>query len=500
MLAQRLVRKLCPHCKRVGRARPLAPGRLRATARTTGYKGRTGVYELMVADDKVRALIHNRAAESQLFVAAEAAGLRSMREDGERLVDEGITSPEEVMRVTRDDEPQRTASLPSRLGAGRLTCPPTFEALDAAGKASSGLLEADNAKAARSQLRAQALVPLAVTPVAGRQRRQSAASRFARRVFNTTALAVWTRQLAGLVGAGPAARARADRAGRRGRGPAPARAGRAPAQRGQRRLALRARAGQRAARVRRGLPRAWSPPASRAARSARCSRRLADDLEERQALRAKLIGATLYPAIVSLIAIVIVIFLVTYVVPQVASVFTSSQARAARPDRGDAGHQRLRAQLGLADAAGLIAAASARFVLLLRNEAFRERFDAAWLNLPLIGRLARGYNAARFAGTLAMLAGAGVPILKALQAAAETLSNRAMRADAMDALVQVREGAPLASALAAQEALPGPAGDVRAPGRADRPAAGDAGAAPPRSSAPRCSAARWRWPPSWSRC
>jgi general secretion pathway protein F len=87
-----------------------------------------------------------------------------------------------------------------------------------------------------------------------------------------------------------------------------------------------------------------------------------------------------------------------------------------------------------------------------RNEDFRKRFDAFWLGLPVIGRLARGYNAARFAGTLAMLAGAGVPILKALQAAAETLSNRAMRADAMEALVQVREGAPLASALAARSA------------------------------------------------
>ena len=54
-----------------------------------------------------------------------------------------------------------------------------------------------------------------------------------------------------------------------------------------------------------------------------------------------------------------------------------------------------------------------------------------------------------------MLAGAGVPILKALQAAAETLSNRAMRADAMDALVQVREGAPLASALAGKKRFPG---------------------------------------------
>jgi general secretion pathway protein F len=92
---------------------------------------------------------------------------------------------------------------------------------------------------------------------------------------------------------------------------------------------------------------------------------------------------------------------------------------------------------------------------MLRNEAFRERFDAAWLGLPLIGKLSRGYNAARFAGTLAMLASAGVPILKALQAAAETLSNRAMRADAMDALIQVREGAPLASALAGKKRFPG---------------------------------------------
>ena len=68
----------------------------------TGYRGRTGVYELMTVDEKIAALIHNRAAESQLFVAAEAAGLRSMRDDGERLIEQGITSAEEVMRVTRE--------------------------------------------------------------------------------------------------------------------------------------------------------------------------------------------------------------------------------------------------------------------------------------------------------------------------------------------------------------------------------------------------------------
>jgi general secretion pathway protein F len=84
----------------------------------------------------------------------------------------------------------------------------------------------------------------------------------------------------------------------------------------------------------------------------------------------------------------------------------------------------------------------------------RARWDALWLRLPVLGRLARGYNAARFAGTLAMLAGAGVPILRALQAAAETLSNQALRADAEDALVRVREGAPLASALAQKRRFP----------------------------------------------
>jgi general secretion pathway protein F len=90
----------------------------------------------------------------------------------------------------------------------------------------------------------------------------------------------------------------------------------------------------------------------------------------------------------------------------------------------------------------------------LKQTELRLRFDAAWLQLPLIGRLARGYNAARFASTLAMLATAGVPILKALQAAADTLSNTALKRDAQEALVLVREGAPLASALAQHKRFP----------------------------------------------
>jgi len=181
---------------------------------------------------------------------------------------------------------------------------------------------------------------------------------------------------------------------------------------------------------------------------------LADDLEDQQNLKAKLIGASLYPAIVSLVALAIVIFLLTSVVPQVAGVFAGSQHELPWLTRAMlAVSDRVRHDGWLLLLLVLLGASALR--LALKQEAFRLRFDSAWLRLPLIGRLATGYNAARFAGTLGMLASAGVPILKALQTAAETLSNRAMRADALEALVLVREGAPLAMALSQKKRFPG---------------------------------------------
>jgi general secretion pathway protein F len=327
-----------------------------------------------------------------------------------------------------------------------------FEALDALGKSTSGLLEADNARAARSQLRAQALVPLAVSQVASAGTAK-AGLRLRGRVFNSTGLAVWTRQLAGLVGSGlpleRALTALSDEAENTE----------------QRELVAHLRSevnsGSPFAQALASAPREFDDVYRGVVAAGEQSgalgtvlERLADDLEARQELRGRLIGATLYPAIVSVIAIVIVIFLVTYVVPQVATVFSSSKralpilTQIMMTISGFLRSWGWLLVIGIAAGLGLL-------VLSLRNEDFRLRFDAGWLNLPLIGRLSRGYNAARFAGTLAMLAGAGVPILKALQAAAETLSNRAMRADAMDALVQVREGAPLASALAGKKRFPG---------------------------------------------
>ncbi len=100
-LAQRLVRKLCITCRSLGQdghyrpvGCPMCGG--------TGYKGRTGVYELMVADEGISAMIHNRASENELTAACTRAGMRPMRDDGARLVAQGVTSLEEVLRVTRD--------------------------------------------------------------------------------------------------------------------------------------------------------------------------------------------------------------------------------------------------------------------------------------------------------------------------------------------------------------------------------------------------------------
>ena len=332
----------------------------------------------------------------------------------------------------------------------------SFEALNAQGATQKGLIDADTAKAARSMLRGRGLVPLAVEPAVS----SSSAGRgsglnitlWGGRVFSATTLAVWTRQLAGLVSSGlpleRALSALADEAEKDD----------------QRRLvaSLRAEvnAGASFATALGQHSREFSPiytgviaAGEQSGQLGTVLESLADDLEAREALKNKLVGASLYPAIVTVVAIVIVVFLVSYVVPQVAGVFAGSKR--ALPFLTVV-------MLAISDFVrnygwlmlGLLVLAGVGLALARRNDALRLRMDAAWLRLPLVGRLARGYNAARFAATLAMLAAAGVPILRALQTAAETLSNRSMRADALDALVLVREGAPLASALASKKRFP----------------------------------------------
>jgi general secretion pathway protein F len=336
----------------------------------------------------------------------------------------------------------------------------TFEALDANGSTRKGVIEAESAKAARGLLRSQSLVPMVLQPVdagtgasveAGTS--QAGTTLWTARVFNATALAIWTRQIAGLVSSGlPLERALT------------ALSEEADDER-QRNLvaALRAEVngGTAFAAALAQHPREFSSTYCAVVGAGEHSgnlglvlERLADDLEQSQALKSQLIGAALYPAIVTLVAITIVMFLLGYVVPQVAEVFAGSKR--ALPMLTVimlALGNFVRNQGWLMLIAIIVIAGCAR--LAWSSASFREKFDAAWLNLPVLGKLSRGYNAARFASTLAMLAAAGVPILKALQAAADTLSNRAMRADALDALVLVREGAPLASAIAQKKRFPG---------------------------------------------
>ena len=92
VLAQRLVRKICTACQGSGCT----------DCGHTGYQGRTGIFELLSVDDTLRERIHSRAAESELLSVAKRQGMTSMREDGEHLVAQGITSAQELLRVTRD--------------------------------------------------------------------------------------------------------------------------------------------------------------------------------------------------------------------------------------------------------------------------------------------------------------------------------------------------------------------------------------------------------------
>jgi general secretion pathway protein F len=186
---------------------------------------------------------------------------------------------------------------------------------------------------------------------------------------------------------------------------------------------------------------------------ARVMERLADYIEERNALQAKVLTAFIYPAAISLVSVAIVIFLLSYVVPQVVTAFV--QARQTLP---------MLTQVMLAASAfvrswgvwvGLgIAALVVAWRLALRRPELRLRWDALLLRVPMIGRFVLGVNSARFASTLAILLDAGVPLLRALEAARQTLSNALLARCADDVSARVREGAALGSALKVQKVYP----------------------------------------------
>ncbi len=181
--------------------------------------------------------------------------------------------------------------------------------------------------------------------------------------------------------------------------------------------------------------------------------RLADYTEQRQALRQKVVLAFVYPAIVTLVAVLVVGGLLVYVVPQVIGVFEQS-------------HQTLpfltRSLIWVSDALQhtwgylflLLGAAGVAVHFALRQPRLRYQAHLRLLKLPVAGRLVRGVNTARMASTLAILAGSGVPLMAALHAAAGVVNNLPMRQALDEATKKVREGASLSRSLAVSGYFP----------------------------------------------
>ena len=321
-----------------------------------------------------------------------------------------------------------------------------YAAADDAGKEQSGVIEADSARLARQMLRGRGLVPLIVEPVIAESQKAALQLSLGRRLSQTE-LAVITRQLASLLGAQlPVADALTVMVEQ-------------SEKQQVRELMAAIRTDVLAgsslsnalARHRRQFPgiyRALIAAGEESGKLGSVLASLADYVEERARLQQKITLAFVYPAIVTLVALAVVIGMLTYVVPQVVQVFANTRQELPLLTRAlIALSDFVRGYGWIVAALGAIAA----FVVhrMLRVEAIRLRWHQRLLRLPVVGVLSRTLNTARFASTLAILAGSGVPMLRALQAAGETVSNLAMRARVLEATQRVREGYSLARALRA---------------------------------------------------
>lgn len=186
---------------------------------------------------------------------------------------------------------------------------------------------------------------------------------------------------------------------------------------------------------------------------ARVMERLADYLENRDNLRGKVLTAFIYPAIVGFVSLCIVVFLLGYVVPQVIGAFSQARQELPAITQVMLAASAFVRQWGWLTA-GVIVGAVALGRASLRDAGRRLRWHALVLRLPMVGRYALGVDTARFASTLSILMDAGVPLLRALEAARQTLSNEWIKRCVLEATGRVKEGTPLAVALKAQKIFP----------------------------------------------
>jgi general secretion pathway protein F len=322
-----------------------------------------------------------------------------------------------------------------------------YEAVDADGRTLRGTMEAATPRAARHGLRARGLIPLRVE-ASSQSSLDSARWGAARPVLRPAELTVWTRRLAGLLQGGlPLDRALdsllEDAVTKR-----EARLVRA--------IQSDIRSGSSLSAALRNHSHTFDSvfcsvvdAGEQAGELAAVLASLAADLEERQLLRAKVLAASLYPMVVSVVAICVTGFLVAYVVPQVAGVFQSSR----RP-LPSVTLWLLTVSNWLREWGWLFLPASvcvvAASVWAYRMPKIRLRIDGVVLRAPLLGPLWQSHQTARLAGTMSLLLAAGVPLVRALQSACATLTNAAMRHDGERAVEMLKEGASLTSALASQ--------------------------------------------------
>ena len=328
-----------------------------------------------------------------------------------------------------------------------------YEAADAVGNTKKGVVNADSARAARADLRGKGLVPLAVDAIAAQV---DEAGKVKKRAFgdhlSTVELALFTRQLASLLEASlPLEQAfsalleQAERSYVRDL----IASIRSEVMGG----ASLSDALSRHPRDFADIYRALVASGEQIGQLSRVLSRLADYIERRNALVQKVKLAFTYPAIVTVVAFAIVIFLLTYVVPQIVSVFANTK-------------QKLPLltvmMLAVSDFVRnygwivFLLAVGALFAwrTALKNPDIKYRWHSWLLTAPLYGKFERSLNTARFASTLAITTGSGVPILRALQTSRDTLSNVAMREQVEDATNSVREGVGLARALSAHKHFP----------------------------------------------
>ncbi len=328
-----------------------------------------------------------------------------------------------------------------------------YEAVDADGATRKGVVNADSARSARADLRTQGLTPLGVEAIAAQV---DAAGIEKSRGFgerlSQVELALFTRQLASLLEAGlpleQAFTALLEQAER-------------PYVRD---LVASIRsevmggasfsdALSRHPRDFAEIYRALVASGEQIGHLARVLTRLADYIERRNALVQKVRLAFTYPAIVTVVAFAIVIFLLTYVVPQIVSVFANTKQKLPLLTVLMLGVSNFVRAYGIIMLVALIAA----FFMwrrALRNPVLKRRWHTWLLTAPVYGKFERSLNTARFASTLAITTGSGVPILRALDTSRDTLSNVAMKELVEQASASVREGVSLARALSAQRHFP----------------------------------------------